>query len=88
MKREVVNAINKYNRPDKTGLFSLPYRLPALVSILPAYLAHRLIHHHTSQKEGLIVVIAIYLGFQVMFGFYLRFFLRKHPDLKWQILIR
>lgn len=88
VQQQTVEAINKYDRPAKTGLLSLPYQLPGLIALLPAYITDRLVHRNVTHNEGLLIVLLVFFSFQIVIGLYFRSLLRKHPDLKWQILIR
>lgn len=83
---DTINAINQQQRGRTFA--TLPYKLPGLIAILPTYITDRLVHHNLSHNAGLVVVLAVFLGFQLLIGLCLRSFLQRHPDLKWQILIR
>lgn len=88
-KKDQLATADSINRQSRGGwLSSYPVRLPALIAILPVFITYRLVHTRLSHTKGLVLGLAVYFGFQIIISIYLRSFLRKHSDLKWQILIR
>ncbi len=74
---------------NKKRLFSsVPLKLAGLIALAPAYIAYRIFHTHVSHTIIVVIFIVIYTVSQLLVGLYLRYFLRKHPDMKWGIIIR
>lgn len=87
VRQQAAAAINAESRAT-TGFFALPYRLPGLIAFLPTYLAARLARGHVSHVIEIAILLVVFGGVQLLLGLYFRGFLRRHPDLKWQLLIR